>query len=168
MTEAQIAGTLRSVDGKGIVHVEEVYATGIADLWSALTEPARLARWLVEVEGDVRLGGTFAARFTSGWEGTGRVEACDPPYRLLLTMSAALEDDTVLEAVLSAELDGTRLVIEERGLAAEDLPGHGAGWHAHLEDLAAHLAGRRAGNWHARWTELTPAYEELAVSVTDA
>ncbi|HEX6763783.1 MAG TPA: SRPBCC family protein [Gaiellaceae bacterium] len=168
MTEGQIVGTLRVVDGKGVVHVEDVYATEIGDLWSALTDPARVARWLAEVEGDLRLGGTFGARFTSGWEGSGRIDVCEPPYRLLLTMSAALEDDTVIEAVLSAEVGGTRLVIEERGLAVEDLPGHGAGWQAHLEDLATYLSGGEPGTWRARWTELTPVYRELEVTVTGA
>lgn len=165
MTEAQIVGTLRAVDGKGTVRVEDVYATDIEDLWSAVTDPARLGRWLVEVEGEPRLGGTFGARFTSGWEGSGRVDVCEPPYRLSLTMSAALEDDTVIEAVLSAEVGGTRLVVEERGLALEDLPGHGAGWQAHLEDLATHLAGGEAGDWHGRWTELMPVYQERVPSI---
>jgi DNA-binding transcriptional ArsR family regulator len=45
--------------------------TDIEDLWSALTEPPRLARWIGEIEGDLRHGGEFRARFTSGWEGTG-------------------------------------------------------------------------------------------------
>ena len=34
-------------------------------------DPLRLARWLGEVEGDLRLGGEYRARFfASGWEGT--------------------------------------------------------------------------------------------------
>lgn len=162
--EERIVGTLRTVDGKGVVHVEDVYTTEIDDLWSAVTDPKRLARWLVEVEGELHLGGTFDAHFTSGWEGSGRVEVCEPPYRLLLTMSAALEDDTVIEVMLSAEVGGTRLVIEERGLPTEDLPGHGAGWQAHLEDLATYLSGSDPGTWHARWTELMPLYNDLAPS----
>ncbi|WP_344151009.1 SRPBCC domain-containing protein [Nocardioides koreensis] len=31
------------------------------DLWSALTDPSRLARWLGEVEGDLRPGGELRA-----------------------------------------------------------------------------------------------------------
>jgi uncharacterized protein YndB with AHSA1/START domain len=165
MTQPQIVGTLRAVDGKGVVHVEDVYATEIDDLWSALTDPKRLARWLVEVDGDLRLGGTFGARFTSGWEGSGRIDVCEPPYRLQLTMSAALEDDTVIEASLSAEVGGTRLLIEERGLSTEDLPGHGAGWQAHLEDLASYLSGGSPDSWRTRWAELTPTYDALASSL---
>ena len=53
--------------------------TDIGDVWSALTDPSRLARWYGEVEGDLRLGGQFRARlFASGWEGTGRVDAFEP------------------------------------------------------------------------------------------
>jgi Activator of Hsp90 ATPase homolog 1-like protein len=64
-------------------YMEDRFDTEIDDLWSALTDPSRLARWLGEVEGDLRLGGEFRARFfASGWEGKGRVEACEPPERL--------------------------------------------------------------------------------------
>ena len=79
----RILGSLRSADGKGVVRMEDRFDTDIDDLWSALTDPRRLARWLGEVEGDLRLGGEFRARFfATGWEGTGRVEACEPPQRL--------------------------------------------------------------------------------------
>ena len=75
----RIVGSLRSADGKGIVRMEDRFDTGIDDLWSALTDAGRLGRWLGEFEGDLRLGGEFRARFfASGWEGTGRVEACEP------------------------------------------------------------------------------------------
>ena len=59
----RILGSLRSADGKGIVRMQDRYDTDIDDLWSALTDPRRLARWLGEVEGDLRLGGEFRARF---------------------------------------------------------------------------------------------------------
>ena len=51
-------------------------------------------------------------------------------------------DTTVIEAVLIPEGDGTRLVVEERGLPVAELPSYGAGWQAHLEDLARHVGGR--------------------------
>jgi uncharacterized protein YndB with AHSA1/START domain len=74
----RIMGSLRSADGKGIVRMQDRFDTDIDDLWSALTHPGRLARWLGEVEGDLRPGGEFRARFfASGWEGTGRVDACE-------------------------------------------------------------------------------------------
>jgi uncharacterized protein YndB with AHSA1/START domain len=163
---ARIVGSLRSEDGKGVVRVEDRYDTDIDDLWSALTEPARLARWLVEVEGDLRLGGDFHASFTSGWEGPGQVSECDAPRRLLLTMNPGHEEQTVIEAVLTPEGDRTYLVIEERGLPIGEVAAHGAGWQAHVEDLGAHLAGRDRGDWHHRWTELIPTYDALGADLT--
>ena len=55
----RILGSLRSADGKGVVRMEDRYDTDIDDLWSALTDPRRLARWHGEVEGDLRPGGEF-------------------------------------------------------------------------------------------------------------
>jgi len=163
----RMLGTLRVAGAKGIVHIEDRYDTDIDDLWSALTDPHRLARWIAEVEGDLRLGGDFRARFTSGWEGTGRVEACEPPRRLrVLTRDADEPDEEVLEATLTADGDQTILVIEARGLPIEFLAAHGAGWQVHVEDLAAHLAGRERCDIKARWNELIPAYKDLMVNVS--
>jgi uncharacterized protein YndB with AHSA1/START domain len=158
-----VVGTLRAVDGSGVVRMEDRYDTDIDDLWSALTDPPRLARWIADIEGDLRVGGEFHASFTSGWEGPGRVDVCEPPRHLRVTMAPGQGDDeTVIEAELVSAGDQTRLVIEERGLPLDELATHGAGWQAHVEDLAAHLAGRQRVDWRTRWTELTPSYRERA------
>ena len=160
----RITGRLRSVDGRGVVRVEGLYDTDIDDLWSALTDGQRLARWIADVEGDLSLGGAFRATFTSGWEGPGRVDACEPPRRFLVTMTPGNEEETVIEAVLVAEGNQTRLVVEERGIPLEELAAHGAGWQAHLEDLVAHRAGTERTDWRTRWNELTPIYREQTVT----
>jgi len=162
----RIIGTLRRTDdGRGAVRVEDVYDTDVDDLWSAVTDPARLARWLAEVEGDLQVGGTFRATFTSSWRGPGRVEVCEPPHRLLVTLEPGTEDETQIEAVLTADGDRTRLVVEERGIPVPGLAAHGAGWQAHLEDLARFLHGGQPSEWRARWTELTPVYRPLVVGL---
>jgi uncharacterized protein YndB with AHSA1/START domain len=164
----RILGSLRSADGKGIVRMEDRYHTDIDDLWSALTDPRRLARWLGEVEGDLRLGGEFRARFfASGWEGTGRVEACEPPQRLLvLTKHVRAPYDLVIEATLTVDGDQTILVIEERGMPLDQLAAYGAGVQIHVEDLADHIAGRERRDSEARWDELELAYRDLADNVS--
>jgi uncharacterized protein YndB with AHSA1/START domain len=163
----RILGSLRSADGKGIVRMEDRYDTDIDDLWSALTDPRRLARWLGDVEGDLRLGGAFRARFfASGWEGTGRVEACEPPQHLLvLTKDPDVPYELVIEATLTADGDQTILVLEERGMPLDQLAGYGAGIQVHVEDLAAYLAGRERCDAEARWGELLPAYQDLAANL---
>jgi uncharacterized protein YndB with AHSA1/START domain len=162
----RILGSLRSADGKGIVRMEDRYDTDIGDLWSALTDPHRLARWLGEFEGDLRLGGEFLARFfASGWEGTGRVEACEPPRHLLvLTREPEVPYELVIEATLTADGDQTILVLEERGMPLDQLAAYGAGIQVHVEDLAAHIAGRERCDAEARWGELLPAYQDLAAN----
>ncbi len=163
----RILGSLRSADGKGIVRVEDRFDTDIDDTWSALTDPRRLARWMGEVEGELRLGGEFRARFfASGWEGTGRVEACEPPRRLLLlTMQPGQPDEQVIEVTLAADGDQTILAWEERGMPLDYLAAYGAGIQVHVEDLAAHLSGRERCDAGARWNELIPAYQDLAANV---
>jgi uncharacterized protein YndB with AHSA1/START domain len=162
---ARILGSLRSADGKGVVRMQDRFDTDIDDLWSALTDPSRLARWLGEVEGDLRLGGEFRARFFDGWEGTGRVEACEPPRRLLLlTMQPGQPDEQFIEVTLAADGDQTILVWEERGMPPNLLAAYGAGVQVHVEDLAAYLAGRERSDGEARWNELMPAYQDLAAS----
>jgi uncharacterized protein YndB with AHSA1/START domain len=164
---ARILGTLRSEDGQGVVRMEDRYDTDIDDLWSALTEPERLARWWGSVEGDLRPGGEFRFSIPNALDGTGRVDACEPPQRLLVTMHDAdarpgQPEETVIEVWLSGEGGHTILVGEERGLPLNLLPAYGAGVQIHVENLGHYLAGREPGDDEARWAELLPAYEALA------
>ena len=61
-TGARLLGTLGTADGKGVVRVEDRFDADIETVWSALTDPPRLASWWGEVEGDLRLGGEYRAR----------------------------------------------------------------------------------------------------------
>jgi uncharacterized protein YndB with AHSA1/START domain len=163
MTTTTTLGTMRALDDKkGAVRVEDVYDTDIDDLWQACTQPDRLGRWIAEVSGDLRVGNRVQASFTSTWTGSILIEVCDAPRHLLLTMEPGTEDECQIEAWLSEDGPGTRLVVEERGLPLDHLPGHGAGWQAHLEDLGRSLAGE-SSSWRERWTELTPTYAEMPV-----
>jgi len=163
-----ILGSLGSAEGKGIVHIEARFDSEIDDVWSALTDPSRLARWYGEVEGDLRLGGEYRARlFASGWEGTGRVDACEPPRRLLVRDREADEpDESVTEVTLTADGDQTLVVWEARGMPLELLSAYGAGVQIHVEDFADHLAGRdRRDDSKARWDRLHPAYQHRAINL---
>jgi uncharacterized protein YndB with AHSA1/START domain len=161
----RILGTLQSAGGKGVVRMQDRYDTDLDDLWSALTEPSRLARWLGEVDGDLRPGGEFRAHFADGYEGTGRVDVCEPPRRLLLTMKPGQPDEGTIEATLTADGDQTLLIWEERGMPLDLLSNYGAGIQIHVEHLAAYLAGRELTDIVTRWQELQPDYQELQASV---
>ncbi len=160
----RIIGTLRALDqARGAVRVEDVYDTHVDDLWEALTQPDRLARWIGDVSGDLRPGGEFSARFADGWEGGGRVEACEPPHRLLVSTwdDDGEPGDQQIEATLTRDGDRTRLVVEERGIPIDLLAAYGAGWQIHAESLAAYLVGADGPETKTRWDELVPFYRQL-------
>ena len=164
-----ILGSLHSVDGEGVVRVGDRLDTAIDDLWGALTDPDRLAHWFGQVEGELSQGGEFRVRIALAGERTGRVEACEPPRRLLLTMrdpdpQPGQPGQTVIEAQLTAEGAQTRLVWEERGMPVNLLPAYGAGIQIHVEHLADYLGGRELADAEARWNELFAAYEAQGVS----
>jgi uncharacterized protein YndB with AHSA1/START domain len=164
---ASITGSLRAEEGRGAVRMEARFETGTDDVWSALTDPVRLARWYGEVEGDFRVGGEYHAHlFASGWEGTGRIEACEARRRLVVTgAEPGQQDGTATEVTLTADGSKTLLVWEERGMQVDEVAAYGAGVQIHVEDLAAHLAGRERGDAEARWTELQPLYDDLAAKI---
>jgi uncharacterized protein YndB with AHSA1/START domain len=172
----RILGRLGSAGSAGVVRIEDRYEATIDDLWDAITDPGRLARWYGQVEGDLSLGGTFRTYVADAQiEGTGRVSACEPPRRLLVTTRETDESyqagqgvppfDEAIEATLTAHGDQTVLVIEVRGMPLDKIAFYGTGWQVHAEHLAAHLAGRDPGDTEARWGELVPAYQELAAEL---
>src|SRR5260221_13770378 len=82
-------------------------------------------------------GGEFHGRLEF-WEGTGRVEACEPRRRLLVTTRWVDEPyDEVIEATLTADGDQTILVIETRGMPPDLIAAYGAGYQIHAENLPA-------------------------------
>ena len=169
----RILGSLGSARGKGVVRIEDHYETDIDDLWSAVTDPIRLARWFGQVEGDLHPGGEF--RLSVEWDGNGRVEACEPPRRLRVTWRESDESfrkgrgvppfDATIEATLTPEGNQTSLVVEVAGMPLGKIAFYGAGWQIHAENLAVHIAGRERGDTEARWDDLVPAYQALAASI---
>jgi uncharacterized protein YndB with AHSA1/START domain len=171
-----VSGSLRTAAGTGVVRIEDRYDTRVEDLWSAVTDPQRLARWYGVVEGDLERGGQFHVHLeAAGLDAVGRVEVCEPPHRLRVVTRETDESwrrgsgvppfDQTLEATLTADGDRTLLVIETRGIPLDRIAAYGAGWQIHAENLAAHLAGREPGDTAARWGELVPAYEDLAAAL---
>jgi uncharacterized protein YndB with AHSA1/START domain len=173
----RLLGSLRAVDGKGVVRIEDRYDTPIDDLWAAITDPDRLARWYGHVEGDLRPGGEFRVYLEADdIESTGRVDACEPPRRLLVRTRETDESyrkgqgappfDAVTEVTLTADGDQTLLAIEIQGTPLDKIAYYGAGNQIHVENLAAYLAGRERGDTEVRWNELVPLYQDLAANIS--
>ena len=87
---------------------------------------------------------------------------CEPPRHLLvMTRHVRQADEHAIEATLTPDGDHTILILEN-GACPDLLAAYGAGIQVHIEDLAAHIAGRERCDADARWKELQPAYEALA------
>ena len=113
----------------------------------------------------MRAEGAFRARFfASEWEGSGFVEVCNPPQRVLVRMTeAGATDLSTMEVSLGADGEQTELVVEQRGVPLDQLAAYGAGMQVHVEDLAGHLAGRERCDARARWGELFPSYRSKPI-----
>lgn len=166
LSEPAVEGTLHSADGVGIVRMRTHCGADVDDVWSALTDPLRLARWFGKVNGDLQEDGEATALvMSSGWDGRVHIDKCVPRRELRVTM---WEEEGSRHSV-SAELlpDGakTDLAIEVRGVPLDVLWAYGAGWQEHVEDLRAHLEGkdRASTGPDARFDEIAPHYREMAV-----
>lgn len=162
-------GTLRAEGDRAGVRFERRYDFAPEEVWSALTEPERLQRWLADVaEIDLRIGGRFVLRWNES-DGThaddGKVRALETGRLLELDWTYPGEPDSVARFELRPDGNGTILVLDHRGLPPAAIAGYGAGWHSHLDSLEAHLAGGEA-DWSARFVELGPAYERQAAAVS--
>ena len=167
--DAVVLGSLHSVDGVGVVRMEDRFDTRIDDIWGALTDPTRLAHWYGDVEGHLSEGGEFRVNISLAGERHGRVEVYEPPHRLSLRMvdpnpQAGQPQQTVIDVGLTAEGPRTALLWEEQGMPVDLLPAYGTGIQIHVEHLADYVCGRPLRSAEARWPALFPAYEALGVT----
>jgi uncharacterized protein YndB with AHSA1/START domain len=153
-------GVLRNDDERCAVRFKRLYDFTPAELWAALTDPERLARWLAQAEVDPGVGGRVRLGFDDGVT-EGRVLTWDEPHVLEYEWRFAGEDESVIRFELRPQEFGTLLLLDHRRLGRSAGAGYSAGWHAHLDAL-----GRRYefsdDAWTQRFEELLPYYRTQA------
>ncbi len=160
-----VRGVLTRRDDGVEVRFDRWYATTPEDLWAAVTRPDRVARWLGPLYGDLRVGGRYELRMgddvpDAAENATGEVLVCTPPHELAVTWVFPDETVTRVDVRLRAQGDGTRLLLRHTGLAEGGARGYGGGWHACLDQLADHVAGRPVRPWDALYAAAAPAYAD--------
>ncbi|MGW5051321.1 SRPBCC family protein [Actinokineospora sp. NPDC004072] len=133
------------------------------DVWASVTEPERTARWFGAWTGEARAGGTIEVQL--GFEDgapwcAARIEACEPPRRLALSMSDEAGDWRL--EVLLAEAGGvTELTLvhhlEDVGSVGEV----GPGWEYYLDLLVAARDGTPRPSFDDYYPALKPHFEAL-------
>jgi uncharacterized protein YndB with AHSA1/START domain len=107
------------MDGSCEVRLTRYYDAAPEAVWAALTRPDSLARWLAApVEVELRAGGTFRLRLGEGETMDGRVRAIEPLRTLELDWRRGGEESSIVRFDLSADGDGTMLVLDHRRIEA--------------------------------------------------
>ncbi len=140
-----------------------------AVVWQALTEPAMLAQWLAPGSIDPRVGG--AARLDFADSGTvidSQVSAFEPGRVLEYSWSSPGEPLRPVRWELAADGEATALSLVVQTPPGED-PGRAcAGWEAHLEMLAAALAGAPIKFPFATFKAAREAYRPIVAALPAA
>ena len=165
MIDAETAyGTLRSDDDRCAVAFRRLYDFTAEELWSALTDPEQLGRWLARAPRfDRKVGGEVELVFGDGGDQrtSGRIVTWDEPHVLEYEWRFSGEDDSVVRFELHPQEFGTLLVLDHRKLGRSSGAGYSAGWHAHLDALAR-LYEFSDDAWTQRYEELLPTYRAQA------
>jgi uncharacterized protein YndB with AHSA1/START domain len=161
MTEEQRRGEVSAVPGGVQVRFRRSWPDPIEDVWSALTEPERVARWIGTYDGERRVGGrgTFAMTFEEG-EAVGQpmtILECDPPRRLVVQLTG--QEDWRLEVGLTAEGGRTQLTFSQVFAPGTDVTDYALGWHWYLDKFGAEVGGQLGpADWDSFLAEVGPAY----------
>ena len=136
-------GRLERIDGRLTLVLTRTFDAPIEDVWAAITEPERLARWIGTWSGDPESGSVLWAMTAEGQEPPGdalEIRECTPPRRLAVTSQVG-DQHWYLDADLS-EADGvTTLTFSQPDVDQIDAPSVGAGWEYYLDRLVAAETG---------------------------
>jgi uncharacterized protein YndB with AHSA1/START domain len=135
-------GAVVREDGQVLLRFERHYEAPATEVWSALTDPDRTARWLGRWSGDPAEGQvllTMADEEGAPAE-TVTIDRCEPPSRLEVTAGTA-DGPWPLTVLLTEEAGRTRLLFTHRLAEPYDASAVGPGWHYYLDRLDAVLAG---------------------------
>ncbi|NGN68720.1 SRPBCC family protein [Streptomyces sp. A7024] len=155
---------LSTADGHELV-LTRTFKAAVTDIWADVTEPGRTALWFGPWEGDAGVGHIIRVRldFEDGtpWCDL-RIDACEPPYLLGVTMSDAA-GDWPMELRLS-EADGvTRLELVHRLATTKSIGDIGPGWEYYLDRLCAARDGSETVSFEAYYPAQKEYFESLAV-----
>lgn len=167
--------------GPGTVRLERLLPGPIERVWAYLTEPELRGSWLASGKMDLFVGGQVEHIFHNNalteidapppakyerYGGVvhfvgGRILVCEPPNLLSYVWpeeKGASDSEVTFE--LSNEGDKVRLVLTHSKLTSRgDVVGVSGGWHAHVDILAARLAGETPHGFWSMFNRLEAEYE---------
>ena len=130
-------GTIEQRDGEYVLVKTRTFDAPIEDVWAAVTEPERLARWIGTWTGDPTSGNVQFRMLFEGEDHAGEdmeIRVCEPPRRLHLT-SRVGEEVWLLELDLTHADGVTTLTFSQPRITEEQVAGVGPGWDYYLDRL---------------------------------
>ena len=141
-TDTRYGSVTEESDGRWRLEFRRTWPDDADDVWAALTDPGRTARWIGTYEGERRNGAT--GRLTMAFEDGAPAERltvveCIEPHRLVLEWP----DDPGwrVELDLVAQRGGTTLIFVQRFADRAAVPDVATGWHWYLDKLDAEVSG---------------------------
>ena len=153
----------REDDGRQRLEFRRSWTDPIEDVWAALTDPDRLARWIGRYDGARGPGGT-GTLFMTHEEGEHAgsaviIRECEPPRRLVVQWEQQELGEWRVALDLWTEDGRTWLSFVQVFPADADLTDFALGWHWYLDKFDSVVSGRPApADWDAFLAEVGPAY----------
>jgi uncharacterized protein YndB with AHSA1/START domain len=153
-----IFGRLRMGPGGSAVRFEWRFDVAQAEVWAAVTEPERVARWLAPISGVFEVAGEVRVDFGGGAAASVLIRECRPGRGLLLEWVFPDGLSTPLRLELRCDGDTTVLALDHSNFPASPAE-YAAAWQVNLDQLAAELAGRApTGDYGSEFEQLVPHY----------
>jgi uncharacterized protein YndB with AHSA1/START domain len=136
------------------------YDAPVAQVWSALTEPTRLARWFGTWTGDPATGSVDLCMIKDEASApqTVTILQCQAPTRLVVELPSP-DDTWRLSISLAARNGTTTLVLQQWLNQPYEASSIGPGWHFYLDRLGAVVADAPVSNaWDDYFPSLQGAY----------
>jgi uncharacterized protein YndB with AHSA1/START domain len=167
MTTRVIFGRLRVGPGGSAARFEWRYPVDSAELWTALTDPARVERWLAPIVGEQAVGAQVRVVFGPDASAQLTVRACRPGERLAVEWVFPDGLGSLVRVELRPDADGAVLALDQSGFPGSPVD-YAAAWQVHLDRLGAELAGRAPADYVSELEELIPHYAAAWQRLLDA
>jgi uncharacterized protein YndB with AHSA1/START domain len=153
-------------DGRQRLEFRRSWPDPIEDVWSALTEPDRMARWIGTYDGERAVGGRGTFTMTheepvdeqyAGEPMT--IVDCDPPRRLVVEWVQEGSENWRVYLDLATEGGRTVLRFVQVFAADADVTDFALGWHWYLDKFGAEVGrSEPPANWDTFLAETGPVY----------
>jgi uncharacterized protein YndB with AHSA1/START domain len=155
-------GTIKRANGRFEARLTRFLEHDQNEVWTMLTDPARLPEWLAPGELALKKGGTAKLNFPeSGTAIDSTVSAVEPPRLIEYSWSGPGEPLRPVRWEANSVPGGTRLVLTLSVPENEDIARSCAGWEAHLQMLLAAIEGVPIKFPFERFKSTREAYKAL-------